>query len=66
MALTIGNCEAPHSLVNGEFTGIATTNASNVWAYDSLLRMWLSKRDPLTPAAVTTLATPHGNGTWDY
>lgn len=56
VALTIENCKAPRSALNGEFTGLASTNSSSYWDYDQLLRMWLSKRDTLEPAALTTLA----------
>ena len=64
VALTIGNCKAPHTDMNGTFAGLATVTSSSKWDYDSLLCMWLSKRDPSQPAAMTTLAAPPG--TWDY
>ena len=66
VALTIGNCKAPHGEMNGTFAGLATITGSSKWNYDALLRMWLSKGDPLQPAAVTMLAAQPGNGDWDY
>jgi hypothetical protein len=56
VALTIGNCKAPHADLNGSFAGLATITGGTKWDYDSLLRMWLSNSDPAQPAAVTTLA----------
>jgi hypothetical protein len=37
VTLTIASCNAPYNYLNGEFEGLATTNASSIWDYDSLL-----------------------------
>jgi hypothetical protein len=66
VALTIGNCKAPHVDMNGTFTGLATITGSSKWDYDTMLRMWLSKDDPLQPAAMTMLAAQPRGGEWDY
>lgn len=55
----IGNCNATYARFNGRFEGLATTTTSDAWAYDSLLRIWLSKPDGTEPqAALTMLASP--------
>jgi hypothetical protein len=59
VALTIENCNAPYTYLNGGFEGLATTTPSDAWDYDSLLRTWLSKRESTSSqAAVTTLGDP--------
>ena len=44
VTLIIGGCNETYAYLNGEYEGLATTSASNYWAYDSSLRTWLSKR----------------------
>lgn len=55
--LQVGNCVAPYDYLNGDFEGLATTSATDAWAYDSAIRTWLT-RPPgsQSPAAVTTWA----------
>lgn len=42
VSLTIGNCGAPYSYLNGQLDGLATTSPSSYWDYDSDLIMWVS------------------------
>ena len=59
ITLVIERCSAPYDYLNGEFEGLATLTPSSVWDYDSLLRIWLSRRDGAqSPAAVTMLGLP--------
>ena len=59
VTLTIASCNAPYNYLNGEFEGLATTNASSIWDYDSLLWIFLSRQDGAQPpAAVTMLGLP--------
>jgi hypothetical protein len=58
IALTIESCDALYAYLIGEFEGLATTTPSSYWDYDSLLRAWLSKSDPTSPAALTMLGRP--------
>ena len=59
VALTIEGCSEPYAYLNGKFAGLATTTPSDYWAYDSLLRVWLSNPDGApTPVAVTMLGRP--------
>lgn len=52
--VTIANCGATFSYLNGEFEGLATLSTSDYWAYDSVPRIWISKQDGMmSPAAVT-------------
>jgi hypothetical protein len=55
--LTIDNCNGAFAYLNGEYSGLATSESSSLWDYDSLLRVWLSKSPgAATPAALTMLA----------
>jgi hypothetical protein len=60
VALTIEGCNETYAYLDGEYEGLATTSPSGYWDYDSLLRAWLSKRDPVTSqaAAVTMSGRP--------
>ena len=42
VSLTIENCSAPYSYLNGQLDGLATTSSSSVWDYDTVLIMWVS------------------------
>jgi hypothetical protein len=57
--VSIEGCDAAHASLNGEFTGFATSMPSDSWAYDQLLRVWLSSREgTLSQVALTMLAVP--------
>ena len=57
--LDIGNCNATYARFNGRFEGLASDTASNVWDYDTQLRMWLSKPEGTEPrVALTMLSAP--------
>jgi hypothetical protein len=58
--MTIAGCVAPYAYLDGDYEGLGTETASGYWDYDSLLRIWVSKRDDATPvpAALTMLARP--------
>lgn len=58
--LTIAGCVPPYSYLDGDYEGLGTQTASGYWDYDSLLRIWVSKRDGATPvpAALTMLTRP--------
>lgn len=60
VTLIIGGCNETYAYLDGEYEGLATTSASDYWAYDSSLRTWLSKRagDPSQPAALTMWGRP--------
>ncbi|HSC05837.1 MAG TPA: hypothetical protein VLD59_03330 [Steroidobacteraceae bacterium] len=59
VSLSIDGCDAAHASLNGEFTGFATSMPSDAWAYDRLLRVWLSTREgTLSQTALTMLAVP--------
>jgi hypothetical protein len=59
VSLSIDGCDAEHASLNGEFTGLATDTPSDYWAYDSLLRIWLSAREGTSlQAALIMLAAP--------
>jgi hypothetical protein len=59
VSLSIDGCDAAHASLNGEFTGLATDTPSDYWAYDSLLRVWLSAREGTSfQAALIMLAAP--------
>jgi hypothetical protein len=42
VSLTIANCTAPYSYLNGQLDGLATTSPSSYWDYDDNLIMWVS------------------------
>lgn len=56
VTLTIDSCNGQYAYLNGEFEGLATTSASAYWDYDSLLRIWLSKRDAASSQAAVTMS----------
>lgn len=56
--LTIQNCSAQYSYLNGGFVGLATFTPSSYWNYDGLLRVWLSKPDQGSQAALTMMGQP--------
>jgi hypothetical protein len=56
--LTLESCAGRYTYLNGVYDGFATTTPSDYWAYDVLLRVWLSKRAATAPAAVTLLGFP--------
>jgi hypothetical protein len=60
VVLTISGCNGQYSYLNSTFAGLATDSPSDVWDYDSNLRMWLSQQDPdvsgASPPALTTWA----------
>ena len=56
--LTLGSCTGPYAYLNGVFEGLATTTPGSYWDYDSLLRVWVAKRDATPQAAVTLLGLP--------
>ena len=56
--LTIQNCSTRYSHLNGGFVGLATFTPSSYWNYDGLLRVWVSKPDHGSQAALTMLGQP--------
>jgi len=58
VVLDIGNCNATYARFNGRFEGLASSTASNVWDYDTQLRMWLSKPKGTEPQ-VTLMMLSH-------
>ena len=57
MSLTLANCKAPYTRLNGEYAGLAADSASNFWDYDDELRIWLTSTTPgRTAPALTMLA----------
>jgi hypothetical protein len=55
VTLDIGNCNATYARFNGRFEGLASATAGNVWDYDTVLRMWLSKPDGTEPQVALTM-----------
>jgi Domain of unknown function (DUF5666) len=59
VVLEIGNCNATYARFNGRFEGLASATPSDVWDYDTQLRMWLSKpAGAAPPVALTMLSAP--------
>jgi hypothetical protein len=59
IGLTLANCKAPYTHLNGEYAGLAAESPSDYWDYDDELRIWVSSTTagPTAPA-LTMLATP--------
>jgi hypothetical protein len=59
VALEIGNCNATYARFNGRFEGLASSTPSDVWDYDTQLRMWLSTLKGTEPqVALMMLSAP--------
>jgi hypothetical protein len=58
VVLDIGNCSATYARFNGRFEGLASSTPGDVWDYDTLLRMWLSKPKGTEPQVALTMLSP--------
>jgi hypothetical protein len=43
VTLLMESCSGAYAYLNGTYTGLALVSPSNIWQYDSLLQIWLSK-----------------------
>jgi len=44
--MSISYCDYPYAQYNGEYEGLATISASDYWAYDANVRIWLESFSP--------------------
>jgi len=54
VTLLMESCSGAYAHLNGTYTGLALTSPSDIWDYDTLLQIWLSKGSADgSPAAIT-------------
>lgn len=44
VTLSIAGCKPAYGYLNASYQGLASTSPSNYWAYDSVLRIWLTEQ----------------------